>query len=105
MKTEEDEAFEDIERRQGGGFKAKQAMAADKVQDVRAYLASKLDCWHRLTGEESDQLVALFEGLAMQEPLFIERNGKTTGVRVGSTLLPVSVVRSVEAAHRIGAKP
>jgi len=31
MKTEEDEAFEDIERRQGGGFKAKQAMAADKV--------------------------------------------------------------------------
>ena len=31
MKTPEDEAFEDIERRQGGGFKAKQAMAADKV--------------------------------------------------------------------------
>ena len=33
MKTEEDEAFEDIERKQGawgGGFKAKQAMAADK---------------------------------------------------------------------------
>jgi hypothetical protein len=32
MKTEEDEAFEDIERRQGG-FKAKQAMAEDKVRD------------------------------------------------------------------------
>jgi hypothetical protein len=31
MKTPEDEAFEDIERRQGG-FKAKQAMAADKLQ-------------------------------------------------------------------------
>ena len=31
MKTAEDEAFEDIERRQSGGFKAKQAMAADKV--------------------------------------------------------------------------
>ena len=34
MKTAEDEAFEDIERRQrwwGGGFKAKQAMAADKI--------------------------------------------------------------------------
>jgi len=31
MKTPEDEAFEDIERKQGGGFKAKQAMAADKV--------------------------------------------------------------------------
>jgi hypothetical protein len=33
MKTPEDEAFEDIERRQGGGFKAKQAMAADKLWD------------------------------------------------------------------------
>ena len=31
MKTPEDEAFEDIERRQGGGFKAKQAMAANKL--------------------------------------------------------------------------
>jgi len=30
MKTPEDEAFEDIERRQGGGFPAKRAMAADK---------------------------------------------------------------------------
>ena len=36
MKTEEDEAFDDIARRQGawgGGFKAKQAMAADKLQE------------------------------------------------------------------------
>ena len=31
MKNEEDEAFDEIERRQGGGFKAKQAMAMDKV--------------------------------------------------------------------------
>jgi hypothetical protein len=30
MKTPEDEAFEDIERRQGGGFPAKRAMAAEK---------------------------------------------------------------------------
>jgi len=30
MKTPEDEAFEDIERRQGGGFPAKRAMVADK---------------------------------------------------------------------------
>ena len=49
-----------------GGFPAKRAAAADKVQDVRGYLASKLHCWHRLTGEESDQLVALFEGQAGQ---------------------------------------
>ena len=31
MKDAEDEAFDEIERRQGGGFKAKQAMAMDKV--------------------------------------------------------------------------
>jgi len=30
MKTPEDEAFEDIERRQSGGFPAKRAMAADR---------------------------------------------------------------------------
>jgi len=32
MKTPEDEAFEDIERRQGG-FQAKRAMAADKLEN------------------------------------------------------------------------
>jgi len=37
MKTEEDEAFDDLAKRQGawgGGFKAKQAMAADKYSDI-----------------------------------------------------------------------
>jgi hypothetical protein len=37
MKTEEDEAFDDLARRQGmwgGGFPAKRAMAADKLQKV-----------------------------------------------------------------------
>jgi hypothetical protein len=33
MKTPEDEAFEDIERRQGGGFPAKRQMAMHKTQD------------------------------------------------------------------------
>jgi hypothetical protein len=36
MRTEEDEAFDDLARKQGmwgGGFKAKQAMAADKLQE------------------------------------------------------------------------
>ena len=36
MKNEEDEAFDDLARKQGawgGGFKAKQAMAADKMQE------------------------------------------------------------------------
>jgi hypothetical protein len=32
MKTEEDEAFDDIARRQGGGFPAKRTMAADKQE-------------------------------------------------------------------------
>ena len=37
MKTPEDEAFEDIERRQGG-FQAKRQMAADKLQDSKCKL-------------------------------------------------------------------
>jgi len=51
MKTPEDEAFEDIERRQGGGFPAKRAMAADKlhwsdcaVHNGPAYPAGPCDC-------------------------------------------------------------
>jgi hypothetical protein len=37
MKTEEDEAFEDIERRQGG-FQAKRKAAADKLQEPVAWI-------------------------------------------------------------------
>jgi len=37
MKTEEDEAFEDIERKQGG-FQAKRKMAANKLQEPVAYV-------------------------------------------------------------------
>jgi len=44
MKTPEDEAFEEIERRQGGGFSAKRAMAADKQRE-----------WVGLTDEEIAQ--------------------------------------------------
>ena len=33
MKDAEDEAFDELAKRQGGGFKAKQAMAADKLWD------------------------------------------------------------------------
>jgi len=39
MKTEEDEAFDDIAKRQGawgGGYQAKRAMAADKLQEPSA---------------------------------------------------------------------
>jgi len=41
MKTEEDEAFDEIARKQGmwgGGFMAKKAMAADKLQDGKCKL-------------------------------------------------------------------
>ena len=48
MKTEEDEAFEAIERRQGG-FQAKRAMAADKLQEP---VQRK---WVALTDEEIDE--------------------------------------------------
>jgi hypothetical protein len=51
MKTPEDEAFEDIERRQGGGFPAKRQMAMDKlhwsdcaVHNGPAYPAGECDC-------------------------------------------------------------
>ena len=44
MKTPEDEAFEDIERRQGG-FQAKRAAAADKQRE-----------WVGLTDEEIDAI-------------------------------------------------
>jgi len=60
MKTEEDEAFEEIERRQGGGFPAKRAMAADKlhwsdcaVHNAPAYPAGPCDCGVE-KGQEED---------------------------------------------------
>ncbi|WP_431152502.1 hypothetical protein [Acidovorax facilis] len=30
--------------------------------DVRGHLAASLTCWHRLTGKEADELVAMFQG-------------------------------------------
>ena len=41
MKTEEDEAFDDLARRQGawgGGYRAKRAAAADKLQEPVAWM-------------------------------------------------------------------
>lgn len=38
MKTEEDEAFDDIARRQGGGYRAKKQMAIDKMTPEETYL-------------------------------------------------------------------
>jgi len=44
VKTPEDEAFEEIERRQGGGFPAKRAMAADKLQEPAQEPTKELQC-------------------------------------------------------------
>ena len=69
MKTEEDEAFDELAKRQGmwgGGFQAKRAAAADKlhwsdcaVHNGPAYPAGECDCgaaqkreWVGLTDEE-----------------------------------------------------
>jgi tRNA 2-selenouridine synthase SelU len=48
MKTEEDEAFEAIERRQGG-FQAKRQMAADKFQEPAQEPVA--NCWQTSSGE------------------------------------------------------
>ena len=73
MKTAEDEAFEDIERRQGGGFKAKKAMAADKFKDGIEWWMDTTTYgaypnppqWHIDTGK----LVRLVPAQPAQEPV------------------------------------
>jgi hypothetical protein len=57
MKTEEDEAFDDLAKRQGdwgGGFKAKQAMAKARVEDDDDIQVYKKP-WVSLTDEEIDK--------------------------------------------------
>jgi hypothetical protein len=66
MKTPEDEAFEDIERRQGGGFKAKQAMVANKLLEP----VECLDCGSNNVGilATYDSLVNSVKSQPEQEP-------------------------------------
>jgi len=101
MKTEEDEAFDELERRQGGGFSAKRAMAADKlhwsdcaVHNAPAYPAGPCDCgvekeppseWAGIKaildeyGLQAIDFVADFKAaLAGREWNFCERCGKRT---------------------------
>jgi len=73
MKTPEDEAFEDIERRQGGGFPAKRAMAADRFKDGIEWWMDTTTYgaypnppqWHIDTGK----LVRLVPAQPAQEPV------------------------------------
>jgi hypothetical protein len=67
MKTPEDEAFEDIERRQGGGFLAKRVMAADKLLEP----VECLDCGSNNVGIPAtyDSLVDSVKSQPVQEPV------------------------------------
>ena len=71
MKTEEDEAFDELAKRQGswgGGFKAKQAMAADKLQGP----AQDVDYWIREATAARQAEMALrreLEAQPAQEPV------------------------------------
>jgi hypothetical protein len=73
MKTPEDEAFEDIERKQGGGFPAKRAMAADRFKDGIEWWMDTTTYgaypnppqWHIDTGK----LVRLVPAQPAQEPV------------------------------------
>ena len=77
MKTEEDEAFDELARKQGawgGGFKAKRQAAMDKLQDgkckhcvdgcaacdARAQPAQERE-WVGLTDEERDRFIYIDE--------------------------------------------
>jgi len=79
MKTEEDEAFDDLARRQGswgGGFKAKRAMAADKLQEPVGMLhIDRLDKWLDASLKERKQRE--WVGLTDEELLHI---GVATGL-------------------------
>lgn len=45
-----------------GASRAQQPAPASSDWDVRGHLAASLTCWHRLTGQEADELVAMFKG-------------------------------------------
>ena len=74
MKTPEDEAFDDIARKQGawgGGFPAKRAMAADKLQEpVREVLKLALEALEEYADHEGktraadEAITAIKEALA-----------------------------------------
>jgi hypothetical protein len=68
MKTEEDEAFEAIERKQGG-FQAKRQMAADKMQDENdmltiAYQSGYYDGKKAVLAQPAQEPVAYVTGMS-----------------------------------------
>ena len=100
MKTEEDEAFEDIERRQGG-FKAKQGMAMHKTQDQN--ICRHYKQWQHCHICDLESQVAELEGIkaalaqSAQEPVahvyLVDHEGRpriawdnAKGIKIGDKL-------------------
>ena len=75
MKTEEDEAFDDLAKRQGswgGGYQAKRKMAADKLQEPPSEwegIKAILDEY----GLQAIDFVADFKAALAQPPLPVQR--------------------------------
>jgi len=73
--TEEDEAFDEIVRKQGmwgGGFMAKRAMAADKVLDLDGHVVGKVRKpkreWVGLTDEEREGIAKDYSLIGYKSP-------------------------------------
>ena len=67
MKTPEDEAWEEMERKQGGGFQAKRAMAADKLKEPAQEPVARVTGVYggRFTYEPLNRAVVLPIGMAL----------------------------------------
>jgi len=114
--TPEDEAFEEIERRQGGGFKAKQAMAADKLQEPeREALKLALEALKANVIGTSGRMLKTHEALRLceealaqpaQEPVACIVKGHLymahefmSGIPEGATLLYTTPTLPVQPDH------
>jgi hypothetical protein len=99
MKTEEDEAWEEMERRQGaGGFPAKRAMAADKSQENVPLYVSKTTfrSWSEFA---SDYERGFIDGMQKQSASFSNgrRWGKTSLIGLLEKRMPMARIKELEA--------
>ena len=97
MKSEEDEAFDELARRQGmwgGGFPAKRKMAADKLQEPPsewAGIKAILDEY----GVQAIDFVADFKAALAQSPLPVQRQPLTDVIKAAE-----QVLEFIEIEHR-----
>ena len=90
MKTEEDEAFDDLARRQGmwgGGFTAKRQMAADKLRDGKCKLCVDgcIACDARAQPAQEPVAWAVQGCSKMWRGEFAEIDAKAEAKRIGGT--------------------